>query len=418
MKRKLFSLLVLLVAAVTGAWADIIPTYDLSVGTNDHGTVKFYVGQNEVTTAKEGQTVTVEITPATGWSVNKPAGVWYAAAGVTRSNIDLAKDFEPTFVSEDAQTGTKTYTFEMIRANAKFDCTYKKLLTNADITIADITAPTYTGQAQTPAITVKDGETTLVLGKDYTVTYSNNINAGTATVTITAVATSEKYAGETTKKFTILPKDLEDSMIAEISFEPWTGWEIKPEPAVTYNNMTLVKGTDFTYSYQNNIDIAEATAKKAPTVIVTGQGNYTGSASKTFTIGKAFCSVTFEVWEYEKNVGDPDFFVRAIVSGGGTSVLTYRSMDETIGTVDAQTGLVHLTGKAGLLVIYATLSGDPCYIDAIDYCRITVKDATGIRTIENGKSTSDNWFDLNGRRIEKPAAKGVYVKNGKKVVVK
>ena len=418
MKRKLFSLLVLLVAAVTGAWADIIPTYDLSVGTNDHGTVKFYVGQNEVTTAKEGQTVTVEITPATGWSVNKPAGVWYAAAGVTRSNIDLAKDFEPTFVSEDAQTGTKTYTFEMIRANAKFDCTYKKLLTNADITIADITAPTYTGQAQTPAITVKDGETTLVLGKDYTVTYSNNINAGTATVTITAVATSEKYAGETTKKFTILPKDLEDSMIAEISFEPWTGWEIKPEPAVTYNNMTLVKGTDFTYSYQNNIDIAEATAKKAPTVIVTGQGNYTGSASKTFTIGKAFCSVTFEVWSFEKNVGDPDFFVRAIPSGGGTSVLTYRSMDETIATVDAQTGLVHLTGNPGVVIIYARLSGDPCYIEAVDYCQITVKGATGIRTIENGKSASDNWFDLNGRRIKKPATKGVYVKNGKKVVVK
>ena len=38
MKRKLFSLLVLLVAAVTGAWADIIPTYDLKVGTNAQGT--------------------------------------------------------------------------------------------------------------------------------------------------------------------------------------------------------------------------------------------------------------------------------------------------------------------------------------------------------------------------------------------
>ena len=33
MKRKLISMLVLLVAAVTGTWADIIPTYDLKVGT-------------------------------------------------------------------------------------------------------------------------------------------------------------------------------------------------------------------------------------------------------------------------------------------------------------------------------------------------------------------------------------------------
>ena len=63
MKKKIFSLLVLLMAAVTGAWADIIPTYDLSVGTNDHSTMKFYVGQDEVTKAKEGETVTIVVTP-------------------------------------------------------------------------------------------------------------------------------------------------------------------------------------------------------------------------------------------------------------------------------------------------------------------------------------------------------------------
>ena len=40
-------MLVLLVAAVTGAWADIIPTYDLKVGTNAQGTVKFYVAETE-----------------------------------------------------------------------------------------------------------------------------------------------------------------------------------------------------------------------------------------------------------------------------------------------------------------------------------------------------------------------------------
>ena len=53
------------------------------------------------------------------------------------------------------------------------------------ITVAD--GSTYTGAAQTPAITsVKDGETVMTEGTDYTdVAYTDNINAGTATVAIT-----------------------------------------------------------------------------------------------------------------------------------------------------------------------------------------------------------------------------------------
>ena len=46
----------------------------------------------------------------------------------------------------------------------------------------------------------------------------------------------------------------------------------------------------------------------------------------------------------------------------------------------------------------------------------------GATAIDNGKLTIDNfagaWFDLKGRRIEKPARKGVYVRDGKKVVIK
>jgi hypothetical protein len=44
-------------------------------------------------------------------------------------------------------------------------------------------------------------------------------------------------------------------------------------------------------------------------------------------------------------------------------------------------------------------------------------ETTGIRSIENGEWGIDNYFDLQGRKIAKPA-KGLYIKNGKKVVVK
>ncbi|MCB6994433.1 hypothetical protein LI177_13180 [bacterium 210820-DFI.6.37] len=59
---------------------------------------------------------------------------------------------------------------------------------------------TYTGKALTPAVTVKDGSKTLKNGTDYTVTYSNNVNAGTGKVTITGKG---NYTGSVTKTFAI-----------------------------------------------------------------------------------------------------------------------------------------------------------------------------------------------------------------------
>lgn len=59
---------------------------------------------------------------------------------------------------------------------------------------------TYDGNAKTPEVTVKDGSTTLTSGTDYTVSYSNNTNAGTATVMVTGQGS---YQGTVTKTFTI-----------------------------------------------------------------------------------------------------------------------------------------------------------------------------------------------------------------------
>lgn len=68
-------------------------------------------------------------------------------------------------------------------------------------TVLDIGDQNYTGSAITPAVTVKNGNTSLVQGVDYTVSYSNNINEGTATVTITGIGTN--YKGTIEKTFLI-----------------------------------------------------------------------------------------------------------------------------------------------------------------------------------------------------------------------
>ena len=59
-----------------------------------------------------------------------------------------------------------------------------KKLSACKVTLAK-TSYTYDGKAKKPAVTVKDGSTTLTNGKDYEVSYANNTNAGTATVTVT-----------------------------------------------------------------------------------------------------------------------------------------------------------------------------------------------------------------------------------------
>ena len=203
MKQKIFSLLVLLLTAVTGAWADIIPTYDLTVGTNDHSTMKFYVGQDEVTKAKEGETVTIVVTPDDGWSIGNVTGQWIAAmakAPRRTAGVGLLQNVDVTFVSEDAQTRAHTYTFVMQRAKAEFSVVYKKLLSHQSITIT-VSDVTYSGQALQPDISVKDGDKNLVQGRDFAVTFSNNTNAGTGIATFRGVGTN--YAGEKKVEFKV-----------------------------------------------------------------------------------------------------------------------------------------------------------------------------------------------------------------------
>ena len=69
-----------------------------------------------------------------------------------------------------------------------------------------VSEATYTGTEQKPAVTVKIGENTLTENKDYTLAYSNNINAGNNSATAT-VTGKGMYIGSTSKKFSIKKGD-------------------------------------------------------------------------------------------------------------------------------------------------------------------------------------------------------------------
>lgn len=128
-----------------------------------------------------------------------------------------------------------------------------------------------------PAIQLYSSGTQLTEGTDYDLTYENNINVGTATVTITFKG---NYTGKKTVNFNITAKSLSvnDVVFADIEKQTYTGSAITPEPVITYNDVTLEKGKDYELTYENNINVGMGT------VNVTFKGNYSGTASATFEI--------------------------------------------------------------------------------------------------------------------------------------
>ena len=98
---------------------------------------------------------------------------------------------------------------------------------------------------------------------------------------LTVTYTGDTYeGGPAGVSITVAPKKVTENMIGTIAAQEYTGSAITPEPVVKDGEVTLVSGTDFDFSYDKNINASENTA----TLTITGQGNYTGTASRTFTI--------------------------------------------------------------------------------------------------------------------------------------
>ena len=134
----------------------------------------------------------------------------------------------------------------------------------------------YTGSAITPNPTVICGGRKLTKGVDFTVTYQNNVNLGTPTITVTGKG---NYEGTAQTTFNIVQNSIANDIITlpKTSY-PYTGSAIKPVPTVKVSGKTLVKDRDYTVAYSANKAIG--TAK----VTVTGKGNYKGKLTAAFKI--------------------------------------------------------------------------------------------------------------------------------------
>ncbi|MBR6336710.1 MAG: cellulase family glycosylhydrolase, partial [Ruminococcus sp.] len=137
----------------------------------------------------------------------------------------------------------------------------------------------YTGQAIEPQLTLHDYSKgyVLVKGTDYSVRFENNVNAGKAKAIVTGTGL---YQGEKTFEFDINKRPFyqDTTVTVEKASYGYTGSAITPAVKVVSGGRTLTKGTDYTVSYQDNVNIGTGR------VTVKGIGNCEGELQATFTI--------------------------------------------------------------------------------------------------------------------------------------
>ncbi len=348
----------------------------------------------------------------------------------------------------------------------------------ATITAESEQSATYSGEAHEIEATVDKGEIAIAYynSEDEREKGSNAletapVNAGTYYARVSQ--TSDSYtANPVDVTFTIGQKTLTEDMVtlSAESFE-YNGETQKPE--VTVSDKMTVKDVETEIITADDYTITNegGSAVGTYTVTVTGKGNYTGEVTKTFEISRRTVSAAELGISGEGNYGSyyhatedlalPEGYSAYIVSGitgaaatltaisyipKATPVIVSQSGDSGEAT-DAATGgnmMQHADGDVTVASINGTVYG--LYNNVLmrvsrtipagkNYLVVTgaagapkltfVVDkgqgegsATAIGTIEASEADHDAWYTLDGRRLQqKPSQKGLYIRNGQKVVV-
>ena len=425
----------------------------------EHGTVQFNVGEGEnvkenVTTAKEGDKVTVIITPDTGYAVDEVTGKWCAAVAASRripaagTEFDLLSDITLTAGDVDETTGVQTYTFTMERANVQFNVTYKHRHIWDFSVSPDGTQLIATCQNQSGDCDVREEITEIALPEElvygvdceagvdleafnaalggeaeaelvsavYTGTLLNGGDAygpttevptlpGEYTVTVTVSAGGQDYVFS--RQYILNQKVIDNLMIQPIADCVYDGQVQSPDVVVKYGDIVLTLGTDYVVRYSENVNAGVGT------VAVYGIENYDGVSYGTFNILKkeltadmieviADQSYTGQAVEpavvvkYSDNLVDGRVYV---LKPGHDYTVSYEN------NVEVGTATVIVTAADG------NYSGEV-------KATFNIVGTTGIGAV--GSSTANataKRYDLSGRKA-KATKKGVVIIDGKLIMVK
>ena len=253
------------------------------------------VKASNIRTMKNGTGSAPELKPAASDSDSTGGIIWDGKEGTVYGNVTLQEDLEigegeSLTIGKDASftvpsDKTLTNNGKIINygtINGTVTGTVAIPLTEEMITVANAT---YTGVAVNPDVKVEKEDVIYTEGRDYTV-FSDNINAGTAKVTVTPIKGSLLLGDAVEKEFTITQADNE--WTTALSMDGWTYGEDAKEPTAVAKFGTPI----FTYSNEENGTYTTKQPVNAGTwyvkATVEGTDNYTGlSGIKEFTIAKA-----------------------------------------------------------------------------------------------------------------------------------
>ena len=229
---KHFALTVALMLSTTMVWAanEVTIIKKLNGKTNSSaGTVTSAVSNGKCTltvTPADGNYITVDFITA-----ERLVSGNMAQAPRRRIGMDNMLTVSAVSSSDDPSGETK-YTFDMPGADYYVeviaDFQSRTNISGATITLAQ-TAFAYDGEAKTPDIQNVVVGANLLTSDDYSIEYSDNINAGTATVTLTGQRT---YTGTATADFTIGKATITPT----VTIEGWSYGSTPSTPVVTGNS--------------------------------------------------------------------------------------------------------------------------------------------------------------------------------------
>lgn len=174
---------------------------------------------------------------------------------------------------EEHYIGTNSVNFIILRSIAEAEIILPHNLYNEDLMDREILY-TYTGSPVQPQAVVRFHEldeekepSTLTLGKDYTISYINNVNVGTANVVIEGTGYFDESV---TTTFDITSRSVTRCSFSGVSDVMYDGSQTHQNLVVSEGEKTLEEGKDYRLEYINNVNPGIST------ITVTGIGNYGG----------------------------------------------------------------------------------------------------------------------------------------------
>lgn len=316
-------------------------------------------GENLVYTGNElTQTVTVTVG---GKELTKDTD--YTVTGLTGTEPG---SYPVTVTGTGNYTGTVTKSFEIAKAD----------ISSAEITY-DAGPYGYTGKEWKPEVTVSFNSATLTAGNDYTVSYENNINAGTATVTVTGKG---NFTGSANTTFTIAKADLNLSVYTISSL--CTETEVKT--STLPSNFFLADETETGFSIALTAAGGDAIFTQEPAVVdgenmITYQLNG-GTGEATFNVTVTPVSSNYKAGTYDLKIQayDKTNVSNRIVFESGSAVYTGSGIKYEKATIAGHSSGMRYTyapdvatgatlDAAGLPLTVGTYTVTATYSDASSY---------------------------------------------------